>query len=339
MTKVLVTGGAGFIGSHTVIELIAAGYQPVIFDNFSNSKAAVLARLEKITARKIPFYRGDVRVREDLETVFNEHKIDAVIHFAGLKAVGESVQKPLEYYDNNVNGSRVLLELMKDASCYNFIFSSSATVYGEPDKVPVTEEAPVKRAACPYGQTKIVVEYMAGELQKAVPDFNITLLRYFNPTGAHKSGLIGEDPRGIPNNLMPYLTQVAVGRLPYLNVFGNDYPTADGTCVRDYIHVVDLALGHVAALKKLFNVPGVHIYNLGTGTGYSVLDMVKAFSKTAGFNLPYKIAPRREGDAAQCYADPSKAFRELGWKAVRTLEDMTKDAYNWQKNNPEGFED
>lgn len=339
MTTILVTGGAGYIGSHTVIELVKAGYDPIILDNFCNSKPAVLARINKICGRQVPFYCGDIRVRSSLQKVFDENKIDGVIHFAGLKAVGESVRKPLEYYDNNVNGSRVLLEVMRDNRCFNFIFSSSATVYGEPDQVPLTEESPVKRANCPYGQTKVDIEYMAEEVQKAIPDFSVTLLRYFNPVGAHASGLIGEDPRGIPNNLMPYLTQVAVGRLPVLNIFGNDYPTPDGTCIRDYIHVVDLALGHVAALKHCLNQSGVHIYNLGTGIGYSVLDMVNAFSKAIGRELPHQFAPRRAGDVVQCYADPSKAARELGWKAELTLDDMTRDSYNWQKNNPNGYED
>ena len=339
MTTILVTGGAGFIGSHTVIELVKAGYEPIIFDNFSNAKPAVLARIHKICGKRVPCCFGDIRVRQQLETVFKENKIDGVIHFAGLKAVVESVKKPLEYYDNNVNGSRVLLEVMRDYKCFNFIFSSSATVYGEPDKVPLTEDSPVKRANSPYGQTKIDIEYMAEELQRAIPEFSVTLLRYFNPVGAHESGLIGEDPRGIPNNLMPYLTQVAVGKLPILNIFGNDYPTKDGTCIRDYIHVVDLALGHVAAIKHCLNQGGVHIYNLGTGIGYSVLDMVNAFSKAIGRELPHQFAPRRAGDVVQCYADPSKAARELNWKAVRTLEDMTRDSYNWQKNNPNGYDD
>lgn len=339
MPTILVTGGAGYIGSHTVIALTEAGYDAVIFDNFSNSKPAVLARINKICGKAIPFVAGDIRVPEQLESVFTQYHIDGVINFSGLKAVGESVHKPLEYYDNNVNGAGVLLRTMLKHQCYNFIFSSSATVYGEPDRVPLTEESPVKRANCPYGQTKIDIEYICEELQHAVPKFSMVLLRYFNPVGAHESGLIGEDPRGIPNNLMPYLTQVAVGRLPYLNIFGNDYPTPDGTCVRDYIHVVDLARGHVAALKHCLDRPGVHIYNLGTGTGYSVLDMVRAFSKALGHELPYKFAPRRAGDVVQCYADPSKAERELGWKAHKTLDEMAADSYHWQKNNPNGYEE
>ena len=337
--SILVTGGAGFIGSHTCVELLNAGYDVVVVDNLYNASRKALERVEEITGKSLKFYEVDIRDREALSEVFDKEEVESVIHFAGLKAVGESVKKPLEYYDNNVNGSRTLLMVMRDKGCKNFIFSSSATVYGEPDSVPLTENSPVKRANCPYGQTKIDVEYMAEELQKACPDFSVTLLRYFNPVGAHESGLIGEDPRGIPNNLMPYLTQVAVGRLPYLNIFGNDYPTPDGTCIRDYIHVVDLALGHVAALNKLMNVPGVHIYNLGTGIGYSVLDMVNAFSKAIGHELPHKFAPRRAGDVVQCYADPKKAFEDLGWKAHKTLEDMTADSYNWQKNNPQGYED
>ena len=339
MATILVTGGAGYIGSHTVIELVNAGYDPIIFDNFCNSKPAALARINKICGRNIPFVCGDIRVADQLRQVFETYKIDGVIHFAGLKAVGESVKKPLEYYDNNVNGSRVLLSVMKEYGCKNFIFSSSATVYGEPDVVPITEQSPVKRANCPYGQTKVDVEYMAQELFVSDESLSIVLLRYFNPVGAHKSGLIGEDPKGIPNNLMPYLTQVAVGKLPILNIFGNDYPTKDGTCIRDYIHVVDLAKGHVAALNTCLDKAGVHIYNLGTGIGYSVLDMVKAFSKAIGRELPHKFAPRREGDVVQCYADPKKAFEELGWKAELTLDDMTADSYNWQKNNPNGYED
>ncbi len=339
MTTILVTGGAGFIGSHTVIELVKAGYEPIILDNFSNAKPAVLNRIHQICGKSVPCYFGDIRVREQLEAVFKAHQIDGVIHFAGLKAVGESVKKPLEYYDNNVNGSRMLLTVMRDFNCRNFIFSSSATVYGEPDEVPLTEASPVKRANSPYGQTKIDIEYMAEELQRAIPEFSVTLLRYFNPVGAHPSGLIGEDPRGIPNNLMPYLTQVAVGKLPILNIFGNDYPTKDGTCIRDYIHVVDLAKGHVAAIKHCLNQGGVHIYNLGTGIGYSVLDMVNAFSKAIGRELPHQFAPRRAGDVVQCFADPSKAARELNWKAELTLDDMTRDSYNWQKNNPNGYEE
>ena len=339
MGKILVTGGAGFIGSHTVVELIEAGFEPVIFDNFCNSKPLVLSRLKEITKTDIPCVEGDIRNSKDLDAVFEKYQIDGVIHFAGLKAVGESVKLPLAYYDNNVNVSRVLLDCMQRHKCYNFIFSSSATVYGEPDTVPITESSAIKRANSPYGQTKIDVEYMAQELSNSDPNFSVTLLRYFNPVGAHKSGLIGEDPKGIPNNLMPYLTQVAVGKLKILSIFGNDYPTKDGTCIRDYIHVIDLAKGHVAAIKHCMNKSGVHIYNLGTGIGYSVLDMVNAFSKTIGYELPHQFAPRRAGDVVQCYADPSLAKKELGWEAKLTLEDMTNDSYNWQKNNPNGYEE
>ena len=339
MATILVTGGAGFIGSHTVIELVSAGYEPVIYDNFYNAKPAVLERISKICGKEITCIKGDIRDRAALGKVFNDNSIDAVINFAGLKAVGESVKKPLEYYDNNVHGAQVLLSVMKEHGCKNFIFSSSATVYGEPDSVPLTENSPVKRANSPYGQTKVDIEYMCEELQNADKEFSMILLRYFNPVGAHASGLIGEDPRGIPNNLMPYLCQVAVGKLPILNVFGNDYQTPDGTCVRDYIHVVDLAKGHVAALDHCMNKPGMHIYNLGTGVGYSVLDMVKAFSKAVGRELPYKFAPRRAGDVVQCYADPSKAAADLGWKATKTLDEMAADSYNWQKNNPNGYDD
>lgn len=339
MATILVTGGAGYIGSHTVVELVKAGYDPIIFDNFSNAKPAVLDRIKQICGRRVPFYAGDIRVYDQLAQVFAQNKIDGVIHFAGLKAVGESVNKPLEYYDNNVNGSRVLLQVMRDYGCKNFIFSSSSTVYGEPDALPLTEQSPIKRANSPYGQTKIDIEYMAQELQHAHPDFSVVLLRYFNPVGAHESGLIGEDPQGIPNNLMPYITQVAVGRRECLSIFGNDYPTQDGTCIRDYIHVVDLALGHVAALNHCLDKAGVHIYNLGTGVGYSVSDMVKAFSKVLGHELPHKFAPRRAGDVVACYADASKAKNELGWVATHTLDDMCRDAYNWQKNNPNGYDD
>ena len=339
MTTILVTGGAGYIGSHTVIELVNAGYETIIYDKFYNAKKTVLKRINTILGREVKCIEGDIRDAQKLDLVFSQNKIDGVINFAGLKAVGESVKMPLEYYDNNVNGARVLLSAMLKHNCKNFIFSSSATVYGEPDSVPLTENSPLKRANCPYGQTKVDIEYMCQELQVAHNDFSMVLLRYFNPVGAHKSGLIGEDPKGIPNNLMPYLTQVAVGRLKELSIFGNDYPTKDGTCIRDYIHVVDLALGHVAALKHCLNKPGCHIYNLGTGTGYSVLDMVKAFSKAIGYELPHKFAPRRAGDVVECYADPSKAKNELGWVATRTLDDMTFDSYNWQKNNPNGYED
>ena len=339
MATILVTGGAGYIGSHTVIELVNAGYDVVIYDNFYNSKPAVLARVNKIVGKTVPFVAGDIRNREQLETVFTNYKIDAVINFAGLKAVGESMKKPLEYYDNNVNGARVLLAVMREFNCKNFIFSSSATVYGEPDSVPLTEESPVKRANCPYGQTKVDIEYMCQELQNADNEFSMVLLRYFNPVGAHESGLIGEDPRGIPNNLMPYLTQVAVGRLKELSIFGNDYPTPDGTCVRDYIHVVDLAVGHVKALKRFESNTGVSIYNLGTGHGYSVLDVLHAYEKACGTTLPYKIKPRRPGDIATCYCDATKAKEELGWSAEYGIAEMCADSWRWQSMNPNGYND
>ena len=328
---ILVTGGAGYIGSHTVVELCSAGYEPVIFDNFCNSDLAVLQRIKTITGKHIAFFEGDIRSPAQIEDVFSIHKIDAVINFAGLKSVGESNRKPLEYYDNNVSGTLNLLRVMKKFNCRNFIFSSSATVYGEPDSVPIKEDAPVKRAMCPYGQTKIDIEYMCQELQKAEPDFSVVLLRYFNPVGAHESGLIGENPAGIPNNLMPYITQVAVGKLPYLNIFGNDYNTPDGTCIRDFIHVVDLAKGHVAAMKHCNNHPGVYIYNLGTGKGYSVLEMVREFERANNLKIEFKFAPRREGDIVTCYADASKAFKELGWRAEKTLSDMVRDSYEWQR--------
>lgn len=338
MGVILVTGGAGYIGSHTVVELIGAGYEPLVFDNFSNSKPQVLSRLREITGKPIEFVAGDIRKRSELEAVFEKYRVDAVVHFAGLKAVGESVEIPLSYYDNNVHGSCVLLSLMQKYKCPNFVFSSSCTVYGEPDSVPVTEKSPIKRAASPYGQTKIDIEYMAQELQNSDKGFSVCLLRYFNPVGAHSSGLIGEDPRGIPTNLMPYMTKVAVGRLEALSIFGNDYPTRDGTCIRDYIHVVDLAKGHVAAIRHCLGKPGVHIYNLGTGTGYSVLEVVNAFSRVIGRELPHRFAPRRAGDVTQTYADPRLAAEELGWKAELSLEDMARDSYNWQKNNPDGYE-
>ena len=330
---ILVAGGAGYIGSHTVVELCNAGYEPVIFDNFCNSSPTVIERIHTITGKKVPFVCGDIRSREQLEEVFKKFKIDAVINFAGLKSVGESNKKPLEYYDNNVSGARQLLQVMKNHNCYNFIFSSSATVYGEPDTVPITESSPIKRASCPYGQTKIDIEFMCQELQKAEPNFSMVLLRYFNPVGAHESGLIGEEPSGVPNNLMPYITQVAVGKLPYLNIFGNDYNTPDGTCIRDFIHVVDLAKGHVSAIKHCIGKAGVHIYNLGTGKGYSVLEMVNVFQKTNNVEVPYKFAPRREGDIVVCYADATKANIELDWRAEKTLFDMVMDSFNWQNKS------
>lgn len=337
--KILVTGGTGFIGSHTVIELIKAGYEPIILDNFYNSKPKVLERLKMITNKDITFYQGDIRNREDLRRVFKEHDIKGVIHFAGLKAVGESVQKPLEYYDNNVGGTLVLLEVMRECNVKNFVFSSSATVYGLANKNPIDETEPLKRSTNPYGQTKVDIEFICDDLYHSDNSWSLCMLRYFNPVGAHESGLIGEDPQGIPNNLMPFISQVAVGKREYLNIFGNDYPTKDGTGVRDYIHVVDLAKGHVCAVAHCFDKPNLYTYNLGTGNGLSVLDMVKAYSKTLGREVPYKFAPRRAGDVPMCYANPAKAERELGWKAEKTVEDMTNDSWNWQSKNPNGLND
>lgn len=337
MKRVLVTGGCGYIGSHTVVELQKNGFDVVIVDNLSNSKKAVLDRIQQITGTKPTFYKVDMTDKAALRGVFEKEKFSDVIHFAGLKAVGESVRKPLEYYRNNLDSTMNLLELMREFGVKNIVFSSSATVYGNPATVPITEDFPLS-CTNPYGQTKLMIEYILKDLYKADASFNIALLRYFNPIGAHSSGLIGEDPNGIPNNLVPYITQVAVGKLERLNVFGNDYPTRDGTGVRDYIHVVDLAKGHLAALKKLSENCGLVIYNLGTGNGYSVLEVLNAFSETVGRPLPYVIAPRRAGDIAECYADPTKAYKELGWKAELDLKRMAEDSWRWQKNNPDGLE-
>lgn len=337
MKRVLVTGGCGYIGSHTVVELQKNGFDVVIVDNLSNSKKAVLDRIQQITGTKPTFYKVDMTDKTALRGVFEKEKFSDVIHFAGLKAVGESVRKPLEYYRNNLDSTMNLLELMREFGVKNIVFSSSATVYGNPATVPITEDFPLS-CTNPYGQTKLMIEYILKDLYKADASFNIALLRYFNPIGAHPSGLIGEDPNGIPNNLVPYITQVAVGKLERLNVFGNDYPTRDGTGVRDYIHVVDLAKGHLAALKKLSENCGLVIYNLGTGKGYSVLEVLNAFSETVGRPLPYVIAPRRAGDIAECYADPTKAYKELGWKAELDLKRMAEDSWRWQKNNPDGLE-
>lgn len=337
--KIIVTGGAGYIGSHTVIELVNAGHSVVVVDNLVNSSRLALERVEQIIGKKIPFYEVDIRDRKGLEKVFAAHKFDCCIHFAGLKAVGESVQKPWEYYDNNITGTLVLLDVMRKAGCKNIIFSSSATVYGNPAVIPITEQCPKGECTNPYGQTKSMLEEILRDMYVADHEWNVVLLRYFNPIGAHKSGLIGENPNGVPNNLMPYITQVAVGRLDHLNVFGDDYNTPDGTGVRDYIHVVDLARGHVKALKAIDDKCGVEVYNLGTGIGYSVLDLVKAFEKATGVKIPYVIAPRRAGDIAACYSDPSKAWEKLGWKAEYGIEDMCRDSWNWQKKNPNGFEE
>lgn len=334
---ILVTGGSGFIGSHTVVELLEAGREVVVIDNLSNSSPVALRRVEEITGKQVVFYQADIRDREALEEVFAKEKIESCIHFAGLKAVGESVEKPWEYYDNNITGTLTLVDVMRKHNVKNIIFSSSSTVYGDPDSVPVTEESPLKKCTNPYGSTKFMLEQILTDIQTADPEWNVVLLRYFNPIGAHKSGRIGENPNGIPNNLMPYITQVAVGKRERLGVFGNDYDTPDGTGVRDYIHVVDLARGHVKALKKIEEKAGLCIYNLGTGQGYSVLDVVKNFEEASGVKIPYEILPRRAGDIAANYADASKALRELGWKAEYTLKDMCADSWNWQKNNPDGY--
>lgn len=336
---ILVTGGAGYIGSHTCIELVNAGYEVVVVDNLCNASAKALKRVEKIVGKEIKFYEADIRDAEAMKKVFAQENIDAVIHFAGLKAVGESVAKPLEYYDNNMNGTLVLCNAMRNAGVKNIIFSSSATVYGDPAFIPITEECPKGQCTNPYGWTKSMLEQILTDFHTADPEWNVVLLRYFNPVGAHESGLIGENPKGIPNNLMPYITQVAVGKREFLGVFGNDYDTPDGTGVRDYIHVVDLAYGHVKALKKIEEKAGVCVYNLGTGNGYSVLDMVKAFSKACGKDLPYRILDRRPGDIAMCYADPAKAKEELGWEATKGLDEMCADSWRWQSNNPNGYEE
>ena len=336
--SILVTGGCGFIGSHTVVELQQAGEDVVVVDNLDNSTKTSLKRVEEITGKPVKFYEIDIRDREGLEEVFSkEPEISGCIHFAGKKAVGESVRLPWEYYDNNINGTLVLLDVMRRHGVKNLIFSSSSTVYGDADKVPVTEESPKKPCTNPYGSTKSMQETMLTDIQAADPEWNIVLLRYFNPIGAHKSGKIGEDPNGIPNNLMPYITQVAVGKLEKLHVFGNDYPTPDGTGVSDYIHVVDLAKGHVKALKKFDENGGLSIYNLGTGRGYSVLEIVENFEKATGVKIPYQIDPRRSGDIAANYADASKAERELGWKAENGILEMCADSWRWQQMNPNGF--
>ena len=334
---VLLPGGAGYIGSHTAVELLKAGKEIVIIDNFANSKPEVLESIKKITGKDFKFYEMDYRDKEKLEKVFEENEIEAVLNFAGYKAVGESVQKPLEYYDNNISGALILLETMKKYNVKKFIFSSSATVYGDPETIPITEECKTGGTTNPYGTTKLFIEQILKDTYASDNTWDICILRYFNPVGAHESGLIGEEPQGIPNNLMPYVVRVAAGILPQLSVFGNDYDTQDGTGVRDYIHVVDLAKGHVLALDKLDKEgKGLYIYNLGTGTGYSVLDMVKAFEKATGKNVPYKIAPRRAGDIATCYANPKKAKEELGWEASKTLEDMCRDSWNYISKQQKG---
>ena len=335
---ILVTGGAGFIGSHTVVELQEAGYDVVVLDNLSNSSEKSLERVEKITGKKVPFYKADILDREALEQIFAAEKIEAVIHFAGLKAVGESVAKPWEYYENNIAGTLTLVDVMRKHGVKNIIFSSSATVYGNPAFIPITEECPKGQCTNPYGWTKSMLEQILSDIQKADNEWNVILLRYFNPIGAHKSGTIGENPSGIPNNLMPYITQVAVRKREKLGVFGNDYDTHDGTGVRDYIHVVDLARGHVKALKKVEEKAGLKIYNLGTGVGYSVLDIVKNFEEATGVKIPYEIQARRPGDIATCYSDAAKAREELGWVAQYGIREMCEDSWRWQKNNPNGYE-
>ena len=337
MKKILVTGGAGYIGSHTVVELVAAGYEAIIVDDLSNGSVQVLDRLKSITGREISFYQGSVADKGFMNRVFEENHIDAVIHFAAYKAVGESVQEPLKYYENNVGGTIALLEVMKENKVDHIIFSSSATVYGMNNISPLTEDLPTS-ATNPYGYTKLMMEQILTDLARAHSDWSVTNLRYFNPIGAHESGMIGEAPNGIPNNLMPYITQVAVGKLQELSVFGNDYDTHDSTGVRDYIHVVDLAKGHVLALKHNLENKGVAVFNLGTGIGYSVLDMVKAFENVNGVKIPYVIKNRRPGDVATCYADASKAHDILGWKAEKTLQDMMRDSWRWQSSNPNGYE-
>ncbi|MED9807090.1 MAG: UDP-glucose 4-epimerase GalE [Lachnospiraceae bacterium] len=334
---ILVTGGAGYIGSHTVIELQNAGYDVVVMDNLSNSSEVALERVQEITGKPLTFYKADILDREATEEIFSKEKIEAVIHFAGLKAVGESVQKPWEYYNNNITGTLILLDVMRKHNVKNIIFSSSATVYGEPEKVPVTEETPKGSCTNPYGWTKSMLEQILTDIQKADPSWNVILLRYFNPIGAHKSGKIGENPNGIPNNLMPYITQVAVGKLPKLGVFGNDYPTPDGTCIRDYIHVLDLATGHVKALERLKKNAGLDIYNLGTGIGYSVLDVIHNFEAATGITIPFEFKPRRAGDIPVNYSNADKAWKELGWKAQYGIKEMCEDSWRWQSNNPNGY--
>ena len=334
--KILVTGGSGYIGSHTVLELLEAGYDTVVLDNLCNSSEESLNRVEQITGKKVTFYKADIRDHAAMDKIFADEKPEAVIHFAGLKAVGESVQKPLMYYDNNIAGTVTLLNVMKEHGCKKIVFSSSATVYGKPASVPIREDFPLS-VTNPYGRTKLMIEKILGDVYTADNSWDIILLRYFNPIGAHESGLIGEDPDGIPNNLLPYVAKVAVGRLEKVNVFGDDYDTPDGTGVRDYIHVVDLAKGHVKAIEKIAQNPGLKVYNLGTGNGYSVLDIIHAFSKACGHEIPYVIGPRRAGDIDMCYADPQKAYEELNWKAEYNLDKMCEDTWRWQSQNPDGY--
>ena len=339
MKNILITGGAGYIGSHIAVELLEKGYGVSLYDNLSNSSKLAVKRVEEITGKKPNFYEADILDKKSLKDVFIKDKIDVVIHCAALKAVGESVKKPLEYYHNNITGTLALLEVMRDVSCKNIIFSSSATVYGDPESVPITEDFPKGECTNPYGWSKSMMEQIMTDLHTADSEWKVILLRYFNPIGAHKSGKIGEDPKGIPNNLLPYIAQVAIGKLPYLSVFGDDYDTHDGTGVRDYIHVVDLAKGHVLAVDKIDDLDGVEIINLATGKGYSVLDVVKAFEKASGKKVPYKIAPRRDGDIAKCFADATKAKEVLGWVAENGIDEMCEDSWRWQSQNPNGYEE
>ena len=335
--SILVTGGAGYIGSHTCVELLEAGYDVVVVDNLYNASPKAIERVEQITGKKVAFYEADLLDKEALNKIFDSHEIDAVIHFAGYKAVGESVQKPIEYYHNNMTGTLILCDVMRNHGVKNIVFSSSATVYGDPAQIPITENCPKGQPTNPYGWTKSMLEQVLTDIHTSDPEWNVILLRYFNPIGAHKSGIIGEDPKGIPNNLVPYIAQVAVGKRAALGVFGNDYDTPDGTGVRDYIHVVDLAAGHVKAIEKIKQNPGVEVYNLGTGNGYSVLQVVEAFGKACGHPIPYEIKPRREGDIATCYCDPQKAKEDLGWVAKYGVDEMCQDTWRWQSGNPNGY--
>lgn len=335
--SILVTGGAGYIGSHTCVELLEAGYEVVVVDNLYNASPKAIERVEEITGKKVTFYEADLLDKEALEKIFANHEIEAVIHFAGYKAVGESVKKPIEYYHNNMTGTLILCDVMRNHGVKNIVFSSSATVYGDPAQIPITENCPKGQPTNPYGWTKSMLEQVLTDIHTSDPEWNVILLRYFNPIGAHKSGIIGEDPKGIPNNLVPYIAQVAVGKREALGVFGNDYDTPDGTGVRDYIHVVDLAAGHVKAIEKIRQNPGVEVYNLGTGNGYSVLQVVEAFGKACGHPIPYEIKPRREGDIATCYCDPEKAKNDLGWVAKYGVDEMCQDTWRWQSGNPNGY--
>ena len=339
MAKILITGGAGYIGSHTALELLKEGYEVVVYDNLCNSSQESMKRVEELTGKTITFYEGDILNAETLKAMFEKEQVDAVIHCAALKAVGESVRKPLEYYQNNITGTLTLMKVMREVGVKNIVFSSSATVYGNPETMPITEDCPKGQCTNPYGWTKSMMEQIMTDVQAADPEWNVVLLRYFNPVGAHESGRIGEDPKGIPNNLLPYVAQVAIGKLQSVGVFGNDYDTPDGTGVRDYIHVVDLAVGHVKAINKIKENPGVKVYNLGTGNGYSVLDVIKAFSKACGHDVPYVIKERRPGDIATCYSDASLAKKELGWEAQYGIDEMCADSWKWQSMNPNGYND